>query len=191
MSSAKAGGLSLFVLPGAIFCLLSLLFLYSLWRGPSVTLPSTMIGRAAPDFSLPALSGGTAGGLSLPGLSTGDLKGQVTLVNIFASWCAPCRDEHPLLLKLAADTRVRLTGIDYKDEPDNARRFLGALGNPYSAIGMDVIGRAAIDWGVYGVPESFVVDRDGYIVYKHVGPLTEDAIRGPINAAIEKAAKGN
>ena len=81
-------------------------------------------------------------------------------------------------------------GIDYKDEPDNARRFLGTLGNPYSAIGMDVIGRAAIDWGVYGVPESFVVDRSGHIVYKHVGPLTDEAIRGPINAAIEKAAKG-
>jgi len=190
MSVAKAGGLSLFILPSAIFSVLSVLFLYSLWRGPSIALPSTMIGRPVPEFSLPALSGGNAGGLSIPGFSSGDLQGQVTVINIFASWCAPCREEHPLLLKLATDGRVRLMGINYKDEPDNARRFLGTLGNPYSAIGMDVIGRAAIDWGVYGVPESFVVDRNGHIVYKHVGPLTEDAIRGPINAAIEKAAKG-
>jgi cytochrome c biogenesis protein CcmG/thiol:disulfide interchange protein DsbE len=190
MSVAKAGGLSLFILPSAIFSVLSVLFLYSLWRGPSIALPSTMIGRPVPEFSLPALSGGNTGGLSIPGFSSGDLQGQVTVINIFASWCAPCREEHPLLLKLATDGRVRLMGINYKDEPDNARRFLGTLGNPYSAIGMDVIGRAAIDWGVYGVPESFVVDRSGHIVYKHVGPLTDEAIRGPINAAIEKAAKG-
>jgi cytochrome c biogenesis protein CcmG/thiol:disulfide interchange protein DsbE len=188
MSVAKAG-IGFFVLPGAIFSVLAALLLYSMWRGPTTIMPSTLIGKAAPRFTLPALPG--VAGIPTTDLSTEDLKGQVTVINIFASWCVPCRDEHPLLLKLGADARVRLMGINYKDESDNARRFLGSLGNPYRSVGMDPAGRAAIDWGVYGVPESFVIDSNGIIVYKHVGPLTEEALKGSINDAIEKAKKGS
>jgi cytochrome c biogenesis protein CcmG/thiol:disulfide interchange protein DsbE len=182
---------SIYILPIGIFGILTILFLYSLWRGPITLIPSTLIGHPAPLFSLPALPGATSGGVPVPGFSNDDLKGGVTIVNIFASWCAPCREEHPLLLKLSKDARVRIMGINYKDQPDNARRFLGSLGNPYEGIGMDPEGRAAIDWGVYGVPESFVINRNGEIIYKHVGPLTEDAMKGPINSAIEKALKSN
>jgi len=191
MSAAGSSRKSMFLLPAGIFGVLAILFLYSLWRGPVSVLPSTLIGHPAPQFSLPALPGAALGGTSVPGFSNDDLKGGVTIVNIFASWCVPCRDEHPLLLKLSKDARIRLMGINYKDQPDNARRFLGALGNPYEGIGMDTEGRAAIDWGVYGVPESFVINRNGEIIYKHVGPLTEEAIKGPINAAIEKALKSS
>jgi len=191
MSAVGSKRKSIFLLPAGIFGLLAILFLYSLWRGPVSVLPSTLIGRPAPQFSLPALPGATVGETAIPGFSTEDLKSGVTIVNIFASWCVPCRDEHPLLLKVSKDTRIRLMGINYKDQPDNARRFLGALGNPYAAIGMDTEGRAAIDWGVYGVPESFVINGKGEIIYKHVGPLTEEAIKGPINSAIEKALKGS
>ena len=191
MSISRQSRKSLFLLPAGIFGVLALLFLYSLWRGPISTLPSTLIGHPVPKFSLPALPGATLGGTAIPGFSNDDLNGGVTIVNIFASWCVPCRDEHPLLLKLSKDARVRLMGINYKDQPDNARRFLGALGNPYEGIGMDTEGRTAIDWGVYGVPESFVINRNGEIIYKHVGPLTDEAIKGPINAAIEKALKSS
>jgi len=191
MSAVGSKRKSIFLLPAGIFGLLAILFLYSLWRGPVSVLPSTLIGRPAPQFSLPALPGANVGETAIPGFSTEDLKSGVTIVNIFASWCVPCRDEHPLLLEVSKDTRIRLMGINYKDQPDNARRFLGALGNPYAAIGMDTEGRAAIDWGVYGVPESFVINGKGEIIYKHVGPLTEEAIKGPINSAIEKALKAS
>jgi cytochrome c biogenesis protein CcmG/thiol:disulfide interchange protein DsbE len=126
----------------------------------------------------------------VPGLSTEALKGRVTLVNVWASWCAPCREEHPVLVELAKDTSVALVGINYKDQPDNARRFLGALGNPFAAVGVDANGRAAIDWGVYGVPETFVIAPDGTIAYKHVGPLTAQSVAsGPFRDAIAAAAK--
>ena len=179
------------ILPVVIFGALSLLFAVQLLRGPTTTLPSTMIGKAAPEFTLPPLNGVARDGVALPGLSKADLTGPVTLVNIFASWCAPCREEHPKLLELSKDTRIRLVGINYKDEPDNARRFLGALGNPYAAIGTDQAGRAAIEWGVYGVPETFVISRKGHIVYKHVGPITDDALKGALGEAITKAVSEN
>ena len=108
----------------------------------------------------------------MPGIASADFKGAVTLVNVWASWCVPCHDEAPLLLKLAEDKRIRMVGINYKDQPDNARRFLGRYGNPFAAVGADANGRASIDWGVYGVPETFVVDRDGRIAFKLVGPIT-------------------
>jgi len=174
------------ILPVLIFAALAALFAFQLIRGPSNTLPSTMVGKTAPDFSLPPLAGIQRDGVALPGLSKADLIGPVTLVNIFASWCAPCREEHPKLIELAKDQRIRLVGINYKDEPDNARRFLGALGNPYAAIGTDQAGRAAIEWGVYGVPETFVISRKGQIAYKHVGPITDDSLIGVLGEVITK-----
>ncbi|TIU73918.1 MAG: DsbE family thiol:disulfide interchange protein, partial [Mesorhizobium sp.] len=113
--------------------------------------------------------------------------GKVTLVNVFASWCGPCRDEHPVLLALSQDKRFVIAALNYKDQPENARRFLGNLGNPFQAIGVDPTGRAAIDWGVYGVPETFVIGRDGKISYKHVGPLTPGSAQTLLLPEIEKA----
>ncbi|RWH35932.1 heme exporter protein CcmD [Mesorhizobium sp.] len=127
------------------------------------------------------------GGSNLPGLDSRSFAGKVTLVNVFASWCAPCREEHPVLLALSQDKRFTLAALNYKDEPANARRFLGDLGNPYQAIGVDPAGRAAIDWGVYGVPETFVIGKDGKIAYKHVGPLTPESAKDLLLPQIEKA----
>ena len=126
-------------------------------------------------------------GMALPGIDSKNFAGKVTLVNVWASWCAPCREEHPLLLALSQDKRFGIAGLNYKDAPENARRFLGSLGNPYAAIGVDQAGRAAIDWGVYGVPETFLVGKDGKILFKHVGPLTEEAVTGTLLPEIEKA----
>jgi cytochrome c biogenesis protein CcmG/thiol:disulfide interchange protein DsbE len=128
-------------------------------------LPSALIDRPAPEFSLPPVLD------SVPGLSTADLKGQVSLVNMFASWCAPCRVEHPVLLRLKEEGRVTVFGIDYKDKPEDVKAWLGRLGNPYTRLGADLEGRVAIEWGVYGVPETYVIDREGRIRYRHVGPL--------------------
>jgi cytochrome c biogenesis protein CcmG/thiol:disulfide interchange protein DsbE len=111
----------------------------------------------------------------------------VSLVNVWASWCVPCHDEAPLLMKLAEDKRIRVLGINYKDQPENARRFIGRYGNPFAAVGGDANGRASIDWGVYGVPETFVIDREGRIAYKLVGPITETNIETALKPAIEKA----
>ena len=186
MSEEKSNRLWL-VLPLIVFIGLSGVFLYRLAENKGDSIPSALINKSVPQFTMPPVAELMRDGQQVPGLSTADLKGQVTLVNIFASWCAPCRDEHPLLVELAKDTRFRLVGLNYKDQPENARRFLGALGNPYAAIGSDLAGRTAIDWGVYGVPETFIVSKSGKILYKHVGPLTEDAIKGPIEAVIAKA----
>jgi cytochrome c biogenesis protein CcmG/thiol:disulfide interchange protein DsbE len=181
----------LFVLiPLALFALLAALFLARLFSGDPQRLPSALIGKPAPAFTLPPLDGLARDGKPVPGLSTDALKGRVTLVNVWASWCAPCREEHPLLVELAKDPSVTLVGINYKDQPDNARRFLGALGNPFAAVGVDANGRAAIDWGVYGVPETFVIAPDGTNAYKHVGPLTaESLVSGKFRDAITAAAK--
>lgn len=191
MAASKTSATAMFLLPASIFAVLALLFVYSLSRGPSTTIPSTMIGKKAPDMTLAPLAGVMQNGVPVPGFNSADLKGRVTIINVFASWCAPCREEHPKLLDLAKDQRVRLVGINYKDDPDNARRFLGALGNPFASIGVDQAGRAAIDWGVYGVPESFVVGRSGTILYKHVGPLTDEALKGALGEAITKASEEN
>lgn len=177
-------------LPLALFLALAVLFLVRLYAGDPARLPSALIGRPAPDFALPALDGLARDGAPVPGLRSGDLKGDaVTVVNVWASWCGPCRAEHPLLAELAKDPRVKLVGINYKDNPENARRFLGALGNPFAAVGVDANGRSAIDWGVYGVPETFVVGRDGIIRLKHVGPLSEETLKTTLDAAIAKAVQ--
>jgi cytochrome c biogenesis protein CcmG, thiol:disulfide interchange protein DsbE len=147
--------------------------------------PSALIGKPVPEFSLPAIDG-----LAVPGLQAADLKmGGVTVVNVWASWCGPCRDEHPLLMKLAQQGGFRLAGIGNKDDPENARRFLGTLGNPFAAIGADRDGRVSIDWGAYGVPETFVVDGKGIIRFKFIGPLSPEAIEKTLLPEIAKAAK--
>jgi cytochrome c biogenesis protein CcmG/thiol:disulfide interchange protein DsbE len=166
----------LFLLPALIFAGLALLFLVRLFAGDPSRIPSALIGRPVPAFTLAPLQGLQADGKPVPGLSHEDLRGMVTVVNVWASWCAPCRQEHPLLVDLANDPTIRVVGINYKDNPENARRFLGALGNPFAAVGVDPNGRTAIDWGVYGVPETFVIGPDGTIRHKHIGPLTPDAL---------------
>ncbi|MDS1136899.1 DsbE family thiol:disulfide interchange protein [Nitratireductor indicus] len=176
----------LFLLPLAVFLALSAVFLMQLVSGRDTSLvPSALIGKPAPQTELAALEGS-----GLPGLSTADFIGKVTLVNVWGSWCVPCRQEHPLLMQLAQDGRFELAGLNYKDKPENARRFLGDLGNPFDRIGVDASGRTAIDWGVYGVPETFLVGPDGTIRYKHVGPFTPESIRDDLMPAVEKALSG-
>jgi len=179
------------LLPLLVFGGLGALLLLRLFAGDPSRLPSALVGRDAPQFELPAMEGLRGPGGPVPGLARADLgSGKVTLVNVWASWCVPCRDEHPLLMELARRGDVEVVGINYKDDPDNARRFLGALGNPFSRVGADLRGRAAIDWGVYGVPETFVIGPDGTIAYKHIGPITADSLRGILIPEIEKAAGG-
>ena len=128
--------------------------------------PSPLIGKPVPTFSLPPVRGRTLG------LASTDLKGEVSLVNVFASWCVACREEHPLLLKIHREGIVPIHGLNYKDRPEDASRWLDEMGDPYTRTGADLDGRVAIDWGVYGVPETFVVNRDGTIAYKHIGAIT-------------------
>ncbi|CCV10617.1 DsbE family thiol:disulfide interchange protein [Mesorhizobium sp. STM 4661] len=171
------------LLPLLIFLALAGLFLSQLLSGRDASdVPSALIGLPAPQTNLPALEG-----VSLPGLDSKAFAGKVTLVNVFASWCAPCREENPVLLALSRDKRFVMAALNYKDRPENARRFLGDLGNPFQAIGVDEAGRAAIDWGVYGVPETFVIGKDGKIAYKHVGPLTPESAQTLLLPQIEKA----
>jgi cytochrome c biogenesis protein CcmG/thiol:disulfide interchange protein DsbE len=180
------------LLPLAIFLALAALFFFRLGSGDPSRIPSALIGRPAPDTNLAAVPGLNArDGKPMPGLSTADFKGNVTLVNIWASWCVPCHDEAPLLEALSADKRIRIVGINYKDQPDNARRFLGRYGNPFVAAGADGNGRASMEWGVYGVPETFIVGRDGAIAYKLVGPITEGNLERVIKPEIEKALAKN
>ena len=168
-------------LPFLIFAVLAGLFWYALYSDDPSLLPSPLIGKTVPDFTLPALAGLSAEGKDVPGFAAADLaKGEPTIVNVFASWCVECLVEHPLLLALAEQPGIRLYGIDYKDDPVAARRFLGRYGNPYRRVGADRSGRVAIDLGVYGVPETYVVTGEGEIAYRHVGPLTEQAIRDRI-----------
>lgn len=144
----------------------------------STDLPSVLVNRPAPDFALPPIAS-----TGIPGFGRSDLIGEVSVVNVFASWCIPCRDEHPLLVELKRRTGVRLYGINLKDEEANAMAFLDELGNPYDAIGADRDGRAAIDWGVYGVPETFLVRADGLVLRRHVGPLDEASLDELVTAA--------
>ena len=169
------------------FAGLALLFFFKLGSGDPSRIPSALIGRPVPATSLPPVDGLTRGNAPVPGIVNADFTGAVTLVNVWASWCVPCHDEAPLLMKLAEDKRIRLVGINYKDQPDNARRFIGRHGNPFAAVGADANGRASIDWGVYGVPETFLVGRDGRIAYKLVGPITPGNLETALKPAIEKA----
>jgi cytochrome c biogenesis protein CcmG/thiol:disulfide interchange protein DsbE len=174
------------LLPLALFLALAALFYFRLGAGDPSVIPSALIGHPAPDTDIPPVAGLMRDGKPVPGLSAADLKGQVTVLNVWGSWCLPCREEAPVLMRMAADPRYRLVGLDYKDEPANALKFLERFGNPFVAIGDDANGRGAIEWGVYGVPETFVIDRKGMIVYKLVGPITSANLPA-LRFAIEKA----
>jgi cytochrome c biogenesis protein CcmG, thiol:disulfide interchange protein DsbE len=175
------------LLPLAVFAALAALFFFRLLHGGDPSrIPPALIGQSAPALDLPGLDGAT-------GLTDADLRrGHVTVVNVFASWCLPCHEEHPALLELAADKAlvaagVELIGVAQKDAPENVRRFLGAKGDPYAKVGLDRDGRAGIDWGVYGVPETFIVKGDGTIAYKFIGPMSAEALASVVKPQIEKA----
>src|SRR5262249_30936704 len=175
------------LLPVAIFLALAVTFATRLGNDDPSRLPSALIGRPAPPTVLPPLDGLSVNGAAVPGLAAQTLAGQVSIINVWASWCVPCHDEAPLLSALHRDKRFQIVGINYKDVSENARRFLGRYGNPFDAVGVDTNGRAAIEWGVYGVPETFVVGRDGRIAFKLVGPITSDNIDRVLKREIEKA----
>ena len=176
-------------LPLVAFTALAALFFYRLGAGDPSRLPSALIGHPIPATDLPPLPGLERDGKPVPGLTNATFEGAVTLVNVWASWCVPCHDEVPFLDQLSKDKRIQLVGINYKDSPDNARRFLNRYGNPFVATGRDEAGRASIDWGVYGVPETFLVGRDGRITYKLIGPITAANLAGTLQPEIEKALR--
>jgi cytochrome c biogenesis protein CcmG, thiol:disulfide interchange protein DsbE len=183
--AALAAPLVLFALLAGLFYL----WLNKIQSGDNPSdLPSALIGKAVPEFSLEPVAGLQSDGKLTPGFSSKELaSGQVTVVNVWSSWCGPCKYEHPLLAPFKARSGVRLFGLNYKDTPEAAQRLLGKSGNPFDAVGADVSGRVAIDWGVYAVPETFVVDGQGKIVFKLIGPITEDNIDSKLMPAINKA----
>ncbi len=175
------------LLPLVVFLGIVAMFLVRLGAGDPSVIPSALIGHPAPQTALPPVAGLERDGAPVPGIDPASFKGAVTVVNVWASWCVPCHDEAPLLLQLAQDSRLRIVGINYKDDPGNARRFLGRYGNPFAAAGADENGRAAIEWGVYGVPETFVIGRDARIAYKLVGPITPDNLDSVLKPQIDEA----
>lgn len=180
----KGARIALALAPLAVLAGLVGLFASQMGRDISFV-PSALIDRPVPEFALPAVEG-----LAQAGFVTADLSGNgVSVVNVFASWCVPCRVEHPLLMDLAARGEVALFGINYDDLPDNARAFLVELGNPYDRVGADRDRRVGIEWGVYGVPETFVVNAQGVITFKHVGPLSPESYETQLLPAIA-AARG-
>ncbi|HHK74494.1 MAG TPA: DsbE family thiol:disulfide interchange protein [Rhizobiales bacterium] len=175
-------------LPVILFVGLAGLFFYQLSNGDPSTLPSVLIDKPAPDFDLPAIAGLKRDGQPVPGLSSADLKkGKVHVVNVWATWCTACRTEHPVLEKFARMNIAPLVGIDYKDKPEKVVRYLRQYGNPFAAVGDDAKGRTGIDFGVYGVPETYVIDGKGIIRYKHIGPIMPADLESKIIPAIKKA----
>lgn len=169
----RRANLALYLVPITVFAVIAIMLAWGLTRDPK-ELPSTLIGKAVPQFSLPPVKGRTLG------LSTDNLHGEVSIVNVFASWCVECRLEHPLIMQLNSQGIVTIHGLNYKDRPDDAARWLNSLGDPYTRTGADISGRVGIDWGVYGVPETFVISKDGRITYKHIGPLSADVLEKKI-----------
>lgn len=182
---------SMLLAPALIFAAIVAMFAFALQKGDPSKLPSALIGKLAPPLELPPLEGlAGAQGQAAAALTRQALtSGHVSVVNFWASWCGPCVDEHPLLVQLAGTPDIKLYGINYKDQAVNARRFLGRYGNPFTAVGVDGSGRAAIEWGVYGMPETFLVDGQGIIAYKHVGPLTPKTFASQLLPAIEAAKR--
>lgn len=168
--------------PAVAFAALGLFYYGLVHDAGNRDVPSALIGRPAPTFDLPPVPG-----MELPGFSSADLQGKVSVVNVWASWCVPCRVEHPVLMRLAGMKDFQLLGLNYRDVPENARRYLGGLGNPFVAVGYDEKGRVGIDWGVYGQPETFVVSPKGVVTYKYIGPLTPEAVRAVLLPQIERA----
>ena len=166
-------------LPLAVFALMAVFLGIGLTMNPR-DIPSPLIGKPVPKFSLPPVKGRSLG------LASSDLKGEVSLVNVFASWCVACREEHPVLMELGKKGIVPIHGLNYKDKPNDAQAWLDELGDPYTRTGADIDGRVAIDWGVYGVPETFVVDRNGVIAYKQIGPITPEVLKEKILPLIAK-----
>lgn len=167
-----------YLAPVAAFVVVAGFFAYGLTLDPS-KIPSVLIGKPAPEFTLPPVEGRTLG------LSASNLKGEVSLVNVFASWCAECRTEHPVLMRLREENTVPIHGLNYKDKPEDAREWLDSLGDPYTRTGADLNGRVAIDFGVYGVPETFVIDKAGRIAHKHIGAISADALEKEILPLVE------
>jgi len=167
------------LIPIALFVPLAVALGWALTHNPR-DIPSALIGKPVPQFNLPPVQGRTLG------LSDTDLSGEVSLVNVFASWCVACRDEHPLFIRMKAESIVPIHGLNYKDRPADAARWLDTLGDPYTRTGADIDGRVAIDWGVYGVPETFVIAKDGRIAHKHIGPLTPQAVEDTILPLIRR-----
>ncbi len=170
-------GRLLFLLPVAAFAGIAVAFAIGLTLNPR-EIPSALIGKEVPEFTLPPVQGRTLS------FSSSDLKGEVSLVNVFASWCAECKVEHPLLMQLSRENLVPIHGLNYKDKPDDAANWLDSLGDPYTRTGADISGRVAIDWGVYGVPETFLVDQKGTIIYKHIGALSQETFNANIRPLI-------
>ena len=170
--------------PAALFLGLVLTFVAGLGRDPKI-LPSPLIGKPVPEFSLPPVEGRRLG------LATDDLKGEVSLVNVFASWCLACREEHPVLMRLQARGDLPLHGLNYKDKPADAARWLDQMGDPYRRTGADLDGKVAIDWGVYGVPETFLVDAQGRIAFKQIGPLTPEIVETTILPLVAQLRAGS
>jgi cytochrome c biogenesis protein CcmG/thiol:disulfide interchange protein DsbE len=171
-----------FLLPLVVFAGFAVAFVFGLSRDPQ-EVPSALIGKPVPQFSLPPVKG------RILGLSSADLVGEVSLVNVFASWCTACRYEHPIFMDLEARGVVPIHGLNYKDKPDDAAKWLDTLGDPYTRTGADLDGRVGIDWGVYGVPETFVVDRQGRIVFKHIGAVNPEVLDETILPLIERLRK--
>lgn len=168
-----------FLIPIVLFGLLGVLLAYGLRLDPR-RIPSPLIDKPLPEFRLPTLDN------PKKSLGNSDLKGRVVLINVWASWCVACREEHPVLLALSREKKVPLIGLNYKDKRDDALSLLQANGNPYDVSVMDADGRVGIDWGVYGVPETFVVDKSGVIRYKYIGPITPEAWQGTLLPLIQK-----
>jgi len=179
IASGRRRGRLRYLAPLTVFVVLAIVFGWGLTRDPRI-LPSALIGKSAPQFVLPPVKGRTLG------LSSADLQGEVSIVNVFASWCVECKYEHALLMQLQAAKDIPLHGINYKDRPDDAQKWLDTYGDPYTRTGADLNGRVGIEWGVYGVPETFVVAKDGRIAYKHIGRLTPEVLENKVFPLVRK-----
>lgn len=185
---SRRGSIWLALLPLVAFLALSGMF-YSLLTTEgrdTSALPSALLDKPAPLLTLPPLEGLKVNGKQVPGMDSQTFTGRISVVNVFASWCVPCRQEHPQIIALANDKRIRMVGMNHKDSTKNALSFLRELGNPYEAVGVDRQGRASIEWGVYGVPETFLVDAEGTIFHKQVGPISPAILKDVIIPLIEQ-----
>jgi cytochrome c biogenesis protein CcmG, thiol:disulfide interchange protein DsbE len=186
--SARKSNFGWVMAPLLIFAALVAVFAFALKTGDPSKLPSALIGKTAPPTQFAALEGLVDAGKTVPGFSSAELaNGKVSVVNFWASWCVPCAEEQPLLVELQKRTGIALYGVNYKDDAVSARRFLGRYGNPFTAVGTDSAGRAAIEWGVYGMPETFVLNGRGEIVFKHVGPISPESMDKRLMPAIARA----